>query len=330
LNASNSMKISIVMATYNGAKYLQEQLDSFINQTRLPDELVICDDVSNDETIAILNGFKKEAQFPVRIYINDKNLGHEGNFGKAIGLCTGQIIFLSDQDDVWFPEKLLTVEKVFESQPKTLVVINDLEITDAYLQLTGQTVLGQIRESGIIGKDEKGFIIGCGTAFRSELKAIILPIPELNFGHDKWIHNIALALGNRFVLEQKLQLYRRHESNASSWAFDAKKHVTWQEMVRSSAEMDMVPFYAKHRAALNIIESRLIALGPKFYINFEISQSYSVSLSEIVSAQSALIRRISLIQSTWLKRKILAASMLFRGDYKYFLGMRSFAKDLLR
>lgn len=324
------MKISIAMATYNGAKFLQEQLDSFLCQSRQPDELVVCDDGSSDETIEILEAFKKEAHFPVRIYINDKNLGHEGNFGKVIELCTGKIIFLSDQDDVWFPEKLMTVDKIFESQPKTLVVINDLEITDADLQLTGQTVLGQIRESGILGKDDKGFIIGCGTAFRSELKAIILPMPELDFGHDKWIHNIAMAIGSRFVLEKKLQLYRRHESNASSWVFDAKNRVTWQGMVKLSSEMDMVPFYAKHRTALNIIERRLIALGPKFYADFQILQSYYSSLFELVNAQSALTRRAMLFQSTWLKRKMLAASMLFRGDYKYFLGWRSFAKDLLR
>lgn len=324
------MKISIAMTTYNGAKYLQEQLDSFAAQTRLPDELVVCDDVSSDETIEIISEFKKIANFPVKIYINEKNLGHEVNFSNAIKLCTGQIIFLSDQDDVWFPEKLMTVEKVFEYNPKILVVINDLEITSSDLKNTGKTVIDQLRDAGILGEDHKGFIIGCGTAFRCKLKEIILPIPDLCFGHDKWIHSIAMTIGTRFILKKKLQFYRRHESNASSWEFDSKKPATWQDMVKLSSDVDISLYYEKHRSALNTIENRLKILGPKLYDDFKILKPYSSSLHRLVSAQSALTRRVKLMNSNWFNRKIIAITMLLRGDYSYFLGWRSFAKDIIR
>lgn len=100
------MKISIAMATYNGAKYLQEQLDSFVTQTRQPDELVVCDDGSSDATVEILRHFAAGAPFAVEIHENEVNLSHAKNFEKALSLCGGDVIFFSDQDEVWFPEKV--------------------------------------------------------------------------------------------------------------------------------------------------------------------------------------------------------------------------------
>ena len=87
------------MGTYNGGPYLREQLDSIAAQTHLPDELVVCDDDSTDRTVAILEDFAATAPFPVRVYVNPKNLGTAKNFERAIGLATGEVIALADQDD---------------------------------------------------------------------------------------------------------------------------------------------------------------------------------------------------------------------------------------
>src|SRR5215207_2518174 len=100
------VRISIALCTYNGEQYLQQQLDSFVAQSRPPDELVVCDDRSTDRTVPIVEDFAKRAPFRVELVINETNLGSTRNFEKAIGLCTGDIIFLADQDDVWLPEKL--------------------------------------------------------------------------------------------------------------------------------------------------------------------------------------------------------------------------------
>jgi len=324
------MKISIALATYNGQKYIQEQLDSFISQTRLPDELVVCDDGSTDETIEILERFKKIAPFTVRIYSNKINLGYERNFEKVMGLCEGEIIFLSDQDDLWFPDKISTVEEVFASQKNVLVVINDLDITDGDLKPTGHTVIGQLRTSGILGAGNKGFIIGCGSAFKSSLRSLILPIPALKFGHDRWIHGVAHSIGSRYVLQQSLQLHRRHGGNTTTWIFDRVKRPTWQDMVQPTVGVDMRPIYANQRAVLETILNRLIALGPERYAELECGLPFLVVLSYLNNAQSAFTRRIFLLGSTRLKRKSLALRMLINGDYKYFLGLRSFAKDLIR
>lgn len=106
--------LSVAMCTYNGEEYLWEQLLSIAEQTRLPDELIVCDDSSTDTTLQILNEFQKMAPFSVRIYCNEAKLGPSKNFEKAITLCSGDVIALSDQDDVWLPRKLERLEKLLE------------------------------------------------------------------------------------------------------------------------------------------------------------------------------------------------------------------------
>ena len=92
------MKVSIALCTYNGSEFLGEQLASFLTQTRLPDEIVVCDDCSLDSTVQILDDFAAHAPFPVRIYRNEKNLRSTKNFEQAIDLCEGDIILLADQE----------------------------------------------------------------------------------------------------------------------------------------------------------------------------------------------------------------------------------------
>ena len=95
------MKISIAMCTYNGAEFLPAQLQSILTQSRPPDEIIICDDRSTDDTQALLKKFATESPIPIAVHINDHNLGSVKNFERTISLCTGDVIALSDQDDVW-------------------------------------------------------------------------------------------------------------------------------------------------------------------------------------------------------------------------------------
>ena len=109
--------ISVAMATYNGERFLEEQLRSLGEQTTLPDELVVCDDTSTDRTPQILAQFAKRASFPVKLFTNDQRLGWRKNFLKAARLCTSEYIAFCDQDDVWLKEKLAVVEFVPETKP---------------------------------------------------------------------------------------------------------------------------------------------------------------------------------------------------------------------
>jgi len=130
-------RVSIALCTYNGAPYLLEQLQSFCLQTRLPDELIVCDDGSTDDTLRILDDFARNAPFLVQTYTNDHNLGYARNFEKAVSLCTGDIIFLSDQDDVWSVSKVEKVYDRFLLDRRLELVFTDAELVNENLEPIG-------------------------------------------------------------------------------------------------------------------------------------------------------------------------------------------------
>lgn len=208
------MKISIALASYNGEKFIKDQLDSFLSQTRLPDELIITDDCSSDRTGEIVSQFADKAPFDVVFFRNEKNLGYCGNFNAALMKTTGDLVFLSDQDDVWFPEKIETVVRLAEQSPDALVIMNDAELTDGDLNSVGLTKIGQIRSAGI-GLD--AFVMGCCCAVRRELLDICMPIGKGFKSHDRWLVNFADSLGGKLVDTTVLQYYRRHELNESQF-----------------------------------------------------------------------------------------------------------------
>jgi glycosyltransferase involved in cell wall biosynthesis len=321
-------KISIAMATYNGEKYIKTQLESFLTQDSLPTELVVCDDCSSDETVKILIAFKDRAPFEVRIYINEKNIGYERNFEKAISYCNGDIIFLSDQDDSWKRNKIAEVEKIFKKNEKILLVINDMDITDKELNKNGHTVINQLKTSGILGENYRGFVIGCGTAFRRELNKLIMPFPKLNFGHDRWIHSVAHSINSRYILNISLQLHRRHGENASIWLHDEIIKPSWKDLNTKTIGLDMIPIYENQRAVHKEIENRLITIEDDKF--FDSNYLINKAILKEKKHQIALSNRIELLNSQGMKRKFLSIQMLLKGEYKYFLGLKSFIKDLIR
>lgn len=214
------MLISVALCTYNGAQHLQEQLESIINQTRPPDELVICDDRSQDNTLGIVNNFFSEVSFPVRIILNEKNLGSTKNFEKAIGLCNGDIIFLSDQDDVWNPAKLEYIEKIFSTSPHVGAVFTDAEVVDEKLQPLGYSLWQSI---GFNKNEQKNFtegkaievllkhnvVTGATMAFRSEFRDLFSPISDF-WVHDGWIALSIAFVSNFALIPEPLIKYRQH------------------------------------------------------------------------------------------------------------------------
>ena len=194
------MRLSIAMATWNGARYLREQLDSFRGQTRLPDEVVVCDDHSTDGTATILEEFRRTAPFPVNVSINPKQVGYVGNFEQAVRLCDGDLIFLSDQDDVWLPEKLAEHEAVYRSRPEVGMVFSDATIVDSDLvplslsvyEYAGVTPKRLGRFAAGRGLDlfiRKPIAYGCAVSIRSDLRPLILPIPP------HWVHDALVPDG---------------------------------------------------------------------------------------------------------------------------------------
>ena len=323
-------RISIAMTTFNGERFLPAQLESFRAQTRLPDELIACDDGSTDATMELLNAFAKAAPFEVRVVRNATNLGHERNFGKAIDLCVGDIVLLADQDDRWDADKLATVEQEFAAHPETLLMVNDVRMTDGALRPTGRTLLGQLRSSGLIGRENCGLLIGCGTSFRSSLKLLVCPVPPLDYGHDTWVNDFAAMLGAKRIIERPLQDYRRHVANASFTAMDGRVRANPLTILRPSMGKDLTRDWQKRLDALDEMHRRLVALGRDGFAELGTHRSWEQVLAEIRSAQAAVRRRMAVFRRGWAGRKLIAGEMLLRGDYRHFSGWRSFAKDLVR
>lgn len=224
-NKKNSLIISVAMCTYNGGKYLQEQLYSIIKQTKLPDEIVICDDGSTDSTLQILNEFKKNTTFQVRIYHNEKRLGPTKNFEKAINLCKGDIIVLSDQDDIWLPHKIEKLKNIFISNHDVAFVFSDAIVVDEKLFPLGYTMWKSIlfttyqRRLFRNGYQvevllKHNVVTGATLAFRAKILNWILPISD-KWVHDAWIVLLLSALGIKgdFV-EEPLIKYRQHHQQS--------------------------------------------------------------------------------------------------------------------
>src|ERR1041384_7413645 len=182
-----TMNLSIALATYNGAAFLKEQLESIAVQTRTPDELIISDDQSTDDTLTLIEDFVETAGFPVRVSVNESNLGTAKNFEKAISLCRGDLIVLSDQDDVWHPDKLESVERIFDAKPQLSLVFSNAELVDEALRRFDETLFDLVdfndRKQRLVKSGRaldvqlrENLVCGCTVAFRASLKELILPI----------------------------------------------------------------------------------------------------------------------------------------------------------
>ena len=126
---------SVAMCTYNGEKYIREQLESIIHQTMPPDEIIICDDCSNDRTIDEIRQIMAEWDGHWKLVQNENNLGYRKNFQKVISLCHGDIIYLSDQDDVWNLHKMELMNQIFVECPEVVTVFHDAELVDESLHV---------------------------------------------------------------------------------------------------------------------------------------------------------------------------------------------------
>jgi len=218
------LSVSVALASYNGERYLREQLDSISRQTRLPDELVISDDASVDATHEIIENFARQAPFPVRLLKNRERLGSTRNFEVAIRACSGDVIFLCDQDDVWYPPKIALMEERFISNPAAGAVFTDGDVVDQNLRqiarmwdVFGFTPKEQMKMASGDALDvllRHPVVTGAALAFRATYRELVLPLPDLpNTWHDEWIALLIGATSNLALLPSPLIAYRQHDSN---------------------------------------------------------------------------------------------------------------------
>ena len=216
------MKISIALATYNGARFIREQLDSLAAQTLLPCELVVTDDGSTDDTLAIVADFAAHAPFPVHIHRNTRRLNFADNFLHAASLCKGDWIAFCDQDDVWLKDKLEHVSGL--AHDDVSMIVHRVRIVDAQLQpISGAAIACRVRRgNGPHRLPPMGYFSGLCITFNASLLGLLLQHPRFPDGnspnyeaaHDRWVSTIADAVGCVRFINKPLVLYRQHGANA--------------------------------------------------------------------------------------------------------------------
>lgn len=215
--------VSVALATYNGAKHLDEQLQSLAEQSLLPLELVVTDDGSTDSTIEILRAFADRSPFPVQIHHNTERLGYGGNFLRAASLCQGDLIAFCDQDDRWLESKLATCASYFQERDVKLV-IHSAETWNGHTRLKRQFPFHEETRITVPGiTDPFTLVPGFAVVFRRELLQLAdnRDRPGCLFGltngsimaHDSWIWLLAATTGKVAQIKDVLALYRQHETN---------------------------------------------------------------------------------------------------------------------
>lgn len=317
--------LSVALCTYNGANYLEEQLDSIASQTRQPDELVVCDDQSLDSTVEIIEAFQPKVAFPVRLLINKKKLGSTKNFEKAVSLCTGDIIALSDQDDVWQPDKLELIEEKFQGSPKTGIVFSDAEIVDESLRPKGyrlwqvkgfspaeQKKITQGRSLELLLKHN--IVTGATAAFRAKFRELFLPIPA-NWVHDAWIALIIAVYADLDIIYKPLIKYRQHPNQqigAIKKGFLEQLAVSYQ--TGSEAYIRQLDRYMDFRERLSA----------------NINVPHNTEVISLLEAKMAHLTVRYNMPEQKLKRLFVVINELLSVRYhRYSYGWKSAVKDLL-
>jgi glycosyltransferase involved in cell wall biosynthesis len=220
------------MAVYHGERFISEQLESFVRQTRPPDELVVSDNASADRTVEIVREFAARAPFPVRLFVNDHDLGVTKNFERAIRESSGDLIFLSDCDDVWHPKKIMVMEQLLMNNQQIAIALCDAEIVDEALNPTGDRVWETLcrflptaqteKRMAETGPIDSSFIaFGNCMAFRATIMPLILPLPDSAI-YRRGLHDTFIAFaatcsgaGGIGLARTPLVAYRKHLDQVS-------------------------------------------------------------------------------------------------------------------
>ncbi len=232
------MKISVALAAYNGERFVEKQLKSLLDQTRRPDEVIIIDDCSTDNTVKVVSDFISSNDLQWDIAVAESNQGYKRNFYNCLKKCTGDLIFLCDQDDEWYPEKIEKTVEVFENDSECLAVNSSFDMTDE----NGEIIVpfGSDKKNtanhglidftagrgDIITVDLKTVLVynispGCTCCFKREAVERYIAVSECRLPHDWELNIIAAASGGLRFLNLPLIGYRQHGNNAIGLSTDA-------------------------------------------------------------------------------------------------------------
>ena len=207
-------RLSVCMAVHNGARFLRPQVDSILAQLRPGDELLVVDDASTDGSVALLESMRDGR---MQVYRNEQNLGVVPSFDKALRRSSGEIIFLSDHDDIWLPGKVAASLAVFAADPEVTMVVTDAKLIDEQGKVTKESFFAERGDfaAGFLHNFVKNKYLGCTLSFRRSMLRYFLPIPHDVPMHDMWFGLLNAIYGKTFFIAEPLTAYRRHAGNAT-------------------------------------------------------------------------------------------------------------------
>jgi glycosyltransferase involved in cell wall biosynthesis len=302
-------------------------------QTRLPDELVVCDDRSIDRTIEILQEFTGGVSFPVKLVQNRENLGSTKNFEQAIRLCSGDLIALSDQDDTWSPARLERCEQEFQEHPDAGLVFSNGGIIDDRDAPVGKTLWQAFqfaapqRAALLAGNYDllvkSRYVTGATVMFRSALRERFLPVPAA-WIHDEWIAAMVAAFADLRPIDDLLICYRRHDSQQVGSPRDANSQLSVKDHWNTLAEGEKtITYWNELTRNINFAQAVCSALS---------AMSLDQRGRDVLGSYQAWLRFAS-FRSSLPQRRLSRVAPVFRqysGYSRHALGLRSAVKDIVR
>lgn len=315
-------RISVALCTHNGTAYIAQQLDSLLEQSRLPDELVVYDDASSDDTVSIVEAFVRHSPFQVSLNRNSRTLGVAENFSQAITSCTGDIIFLADQDDVWLPEKIARMVELINSAELDWICC-DAELVDASLRPLGDTLWRRVgfssaeRSHAASGKwlDVllKHYVVaGATLAFRSRLRDKLLPIPA-GWPYDAWIAAVLAASGRGGLIDAPLQRYRQHPNNTVGGLGRSLA-----QEIENALQLDRTCYYREEAGRWTALATRLAT-----------TNASSEAKTKIAAKLAHIERRAALPANRFLRIPAVVHELCRGGYARYARNWGSIALDIL-
>ena len=300
--SATSRTISIAMCTYNGDRFLREQSESILNQTRLPDHLIVCDDGSTDTTRSLLEQFARKSPFPVELRFNSRNLGVTRNFEQALMACRSDFIALCDQDDLWHPRKLQQLTQLLEANPQAGFACSNAELIDHHGRALPRTLwdVQKVNPPFLLEQSpshrfdylvRSNCVTGATMMLRKEiLWKYLTPIPA-SWIHDHWLVLLCEILNiTGCTTSDVLTKYRLHSGQTIGL-----KYKKWFPR-RASVEEKTVRFQQRSQRYVDLLEHLQQRILPEF-------PEATAWINAVQRAQQKLDERIQQAEWPWWRRE---------------------------
>lgn len=316
----DGLSVSVAMCTYNGVRFLPAQLDSISRQTHLPGELVIQDDGSNDGTAELIERFGRNAPFPVRFQVNPQRKGPARNFEACLARCAGDVVVLTDQDDIWLPDRIERTVAAYHDAAVTFTYA-DAPLVDDAGTLLGRTIFATVpvrsADRSLLAKGgdlmplilRYGVLYGATMSIRREIFDAAAPFPS-GWSHDEWLSLVGAAIGRAACMAPVMQ-YRQHSAQVVGAGAGGIQAILTGARHHSSS------FYEAERLRYEVA---MQAAGN--------SSILTTALRPHLERKHRFLLARQQIQQGGIGSLAQSVRQVFRGNYTRFAsGFRSFAKD---